>query len=98
MNCPECDESSSKVTDMRRHAAYIRRRRCCLTCDHRWTTTEVAQDAAAVILALEADLDEIRDAARAKKIFLKACYEYLGIEDDEPEPEDDDEGDDEDVE
>lgn len=42
--CPKCSSESVKVTDSRFDAGPIRRRRCCLNCEHRWTTYEIRED------------------------------------------------------
>jgi transcriptional repressor NrdR len=40
MNCPKCD-FQTKVYDSRYHSHYVRRRRECLNCGHRFTTMEI---------------------------------------------------------
>ena len=45
MNCPKCSQKPSKVIDSRDTTTRfnaIRRRRECLSCQHRWTTYETA--------------------------------------------------------
>ena len=46
--CPKCDAEDSRVTDSRPSATYlggIRRRRTCLTCNHRFSTIEFVETA-----------------------------------------------------
>ncbi len=42
MRCPKCSHTDDKVIDSRtiRNGEVIRRRRCCLDCEHRFTTYE----------------------------------------------------------
>lgn len=39
MNCPKC-KGKTLVVDSRQGSNYIRRRRCCLECDYRFSTKE----------------------------------------------------------
>lgn len=47
MKCPECGKRDDKVVDSRAHEeqelSYIRRRRECLDCAHRFTTYETTE-------------------------------------------------------
>ena len=52
MRCPKCDGNDDKVLDSRaaREGKAIRRRRQCLSCDHRYTTyEEIARDELKVV-------------------------------------------------
>jgi transcriptional regulator NrdR family protein len=40
MNCPECAQKSA-VIDTGKKVNYVRRRRKCKACGHRWTTREI---------------------------------------------------------
>ncbi len=40
MRCPQCEDSNLKVIDSRDNASGVRRRRHCLSCEHRFTTYE----------------------------------------------------------
>ena len=40
MRCPQCGDSNLKVIDSRDNASGVRRRRHCLSCEHRFTTYE----------------------------------------------------------
>lgn len=44
--CPSCDHRGAAVADSRvsEDSKFIRRRRICLGCEHRWTTYEISQD------------------------------------------------------
>lgn len=44
MNCPKCQHIDSKVIDSRANSDYVRRRRECLQCQHKWTTNEIHVD------------------------------------------------------
>lgn len=40
MECPQCRCNRSKVIEKRNHFSQVRRRRQCIGCGHRYTTTE----------------------------------------------------------
>jgi len=40
MNCPKCNHHNSLVIETRKKDTYVRRRRKCPKCKHRWTTFE----------------------------------------------------------
>jgi len=44
MRCPKCDSRRLIVTDSRSRKKYIRRRRECRECRHRFTTYEMTQE------------------------------------------------------
>jgi len=44
MKCPHCSWGSSAVLEARQTQQYKRRRRECLSCEHRWTTVEVTAE------------------------------------------------------
>lgn len=44
MKCPQCSWGSSTVLEARQTQQYKRRRRECLSCEHRWTTVEVTAE------------------------------------------------------
>jgi len=74
MKCPVCNHSESKVVDSRlaKDKETIRRRRECLSCHKRFTTTERAEDA----LPLVVKKDGRREIFNRLKIFSglkKAC-------------------------
>lgn len=54
MKCPKCG-GDGLVTDSRPSKKYIRRRRKCTSCDHRWTTVEIETD-----IEVGSIIDEIR--------------------------------------
>jgi transcriptional regulator NrdR family protein len=57
--CPRCSAAKSAVVDTRLNAqGYVRRRRKCLTCEHRWSTWEIHQDEVLGIKATMAELVE----------------------------------------
>jgi transcriptional repressor NrdR len=45
MICPNCESQDIVVKDSRDHKEYnwIKRRRECLACDHRWNTYEISE-------------------------------------------------------
>lgn len=53
MYCPNCNENQTRVVDSREHDEYnwVKRRRECKECLHRWTTFEIS----------ECDLDVAQD-------------------------------------
>lgn len=61
MKCPSCLSSVDRVTDSRDHTDYIRRRRECLGCGHRFTTHEaIASESLEVRLnTIESRIDTI---------------------------------------
>ncbi len=48
MECPKCGAEDTKVSDSRQLPLYVRRRRICLECGHRFSTIEVARDEAVI--------------------------------------------------
>lgn len=44
MACVKCGETTVAVLDSRMTGNDMKRRRGCLTCDHRWTTYEISAD------------------------------------------------------
>lgn len=46
MACPNCQDKDNKTKDTREHPVYnwIKRRRECNSCGHRWNTLEVNED------------------------------------------------------
>ena len=72
MRCPQCAHPHSKVTDSRESNEGIRRRRECLLCGHRFTTTEHCQ--APVLVVLKRD-GRREDFSREKVTsgILRAC-------------------------
>jgi len=60
LTCPVCASKQTTVLDSRPIDASVRRRRCCVKCDERWTTYEVSADA---YNALH-EVDQVLDAAR----------------------------------
>lgn len=64
MECPSCKYHTSHVTDSGRQLSkeFIRRRRKCLRCDHRWNTFEITEAEHNRILSRSRDLDSIAAA------------------------------------
>lgn len=55
MICPDCSSPHSSVLETRKGNSHDRRRRECLSCNHRWTTAEItAEDLAKYTKAEEA--------------------------------------------
>jgi transcriptional repressor NrdR len=72
MNCPYCGYPDSKVIDSRDVNAGIRRRRQCLSCQHRFTTYERLQSASLFIIKK----DQRREEFNRDKLLngiRKAC-------------------------
>lgn len=46
MNCPSCKSNEISVKDSRDHRDYnwIKRRRECHACEHRWNTVEISEE------------------------------------------------------
>jgi transcriptional regulator NrdR family protein len=59
--CLKCGHSGSKVVDTRLRKGLIRRRRCCLKCDARWSTYEISErDLSALKLLLKKTSDDFK--------------------------------------
>jgi DNA-directed RNA polymerase subunit M/transcription elongation factor TFIIS len=43
-SCPSCYLREVKVIESRRSSNHIRRRRECLSCNHRWSTMEISKE------------------------------------------------------
>lgn len=43
MMCPRCGSVQTNVDDSRSTGETVRRRRNCMTCEHRWSTLEMPQ-------------------------------------------------------
>lgn len=72
MDCPFCNHSESKVIDSRDSGDGIRRRRECIMCSLRFTTYELIQSRALLIVKV----DERREEFQREKLWaslLKAC-------------------------
>lgn len=66
MNCPKCQSNQTKTLSTRTYDDYIRRRRECITCDHRFTTYEITAETVAQALAVKAT-------------YLKECKENENV-------------------
>jgi transcriptional regulator NrdR family protein len=51
--CPKCASGLVRVIDSRPSGKSARRRRCCTTCEFRWTTWEYPEDIGNVIETME---------------------------------------------
>lgn len=72
MQCPFCDGNTSKVIDSRDSGDGIRRRRECLTCNRRYTTYELVQMRAMMVVKR----DNRREEFHRDKLWVsvtKAC-------------------------
>ena len=72
MYCPFCNHSESKVIDSRDSGDGIRRRRECIMCSLRFTTYELIQSRALLVIKV----DERREEFQREKLWaslLKAC-------------------------
>lgn len=66
MNCPKCQSNQTKTLSTRTYDDYIRRRRECITCDHRFTTYEITAETVTQALAVKAT-------------YLKECKENENV-------------------
>lgn len=74
MDCPQCKSDNSIVLDSRPHPQYVRRRRKCRTCCHRWSTVETALDIAKLlktITKLEKTNSELKKLKKKKDNLFK---------------------------
>ena len=74
MRCPKCDSNDDKVLDSRaaREGKAIRRRRQCLTCDHRYTTyEEIVRDELKVVKR-DSRLEPF-DRIKLERGLMRAC-------------------------
>jgi hypothetical protein len=70
--CPSCGHLESITQDTRAASGRIRRRRCCMVCEARWTTYEVTiaeieaegREAQALLLAIKTLIDGWRAGAQ----------------------------------
>lgn len=71
--CPNCRGTKVSVIDCRPGSvsqnAPFRRRRKCKTCDHRWTTYEVAEES---LKAMQVLAEQLRGASMA-------CEQMIGV-------------------
>ena len=54
MRCIKCRSDQIKTISTRSHDSYIRRRRECISCGHRFTTYEVEAEVLRQLIAIEA--------------------------------------------
>jgi hypothetical protein len=73
--CPACGHPDSTVMDSRSSPAGLRRRRRCLSCQHRWTTIEVSGEAMQRLLTARALLEEVEEALVAALASLAELAE-----------------------
>ncbi len=74
MRCPKCDSNDDKVLDSRmaREGKAIRRRRQCLSCDHRYTTyEEIVRDELKVVKR-DGRLEPF-DRIKLERGLMRAC-------------------------
>ncbi len=66
MKCPKCQSNNEKVIDSRdTHGDWTRRRRrVCISCNHRWTTTEIPTEMVNELIALAQTHLAIEEAYR----------------------------------
>lgn len=58
MNCPFCHKNQAQVIDSRSYPDRVRRRRECLSCGARWSTTEIYCDILTEIASLRRSMDK----------------------------------------
>lgn len=61
MNCEKCGDPDTIVTDSRKVAGTVRRRRECVVCGHRYTTVELSQQVVAEKLLQATRAEDIRE-------------------------------------
>jgi transcriptional repressor NrdR len=74
MRCPKCAHSDDKVIDSRtiRSGDVIRRRRCCLSCGHRYTTYEQLVKTSLRVVKRDGRHEEL-DRAKLRSGIMTAC-------------------------
>ena len=74
MRCPKCAHSDDKVIDSRtiRNGEVIRRRRCCLSCGHRFTTYEEVVKTSLRVIKRDGRHEEF-DRTKLKQGLWTAC-------------------------
>ena len=74
MRCPSCGCLESKVVDSRpsEDAASIRRRRECLSCQHRFTTYERMEDIPVMVIKSDGS-SEVFDREKLLRGIMSAC-------------------------
>lgn len=74
MRCPKCAHSDDKVIDSRtiRNGEVIRRRRCCLSCGHRFTTYEEVVKTSLRVIKRDGRHEEL-DREKLKAGIWTAC-------------------------
>ena len=60
MTCNRCQSDASMVIETRTEAQYIRRRRECKACGHRWTTVEIEKGRYTDLKWVESKYGELR--------------------------------------
>lgn len=73
MKCPACSTNNDSIIDSRESRAgdYVRRRRLCVGCQHRWSTYETTPEVAARVEAekeIEAALSLVTATVRASLV------------------------------
>lgn len=58
--CPSCGEQKSKVKESRKVFDGVRRRYCCLSCDHKYTTYEVSSSVYEELRSLRAKFSQLQ--------------------------------------
>ena len=43
--CKACNSDDTGIVDVRKSLEYIRRRNCCFSCSHKWTTYQIDDEA-----------------------------------------------------
>ena len=73
MLCPSCKKSDTKVVDSRDEDVQVKRRRCCLKCDYRFTTYETFESPKLRVLKKDGDTEEFcaEKLARGIKLALE---------------------------
>lgn len=83
-SCPSCYLREVKVIESRRSSNHIRRRRECLSCNHRWSTMEISKELYDRLVASEllvsrvqkvmAKKEEVKEPISEKKICENCVY------------------------
>lgn len=73
MLCPSCKKSDTKVIDSRDEDIQVKRRRCCLKCNYRFTTYETFESPRLRVIKKNGDLEEFcsEKIARGVKLALE---------------------------
>lgn len=71
MKCPSCSLNNTKTIESRPSKRWTRRRRACLSCEHRFTTYELYRDQAEPLIQLGPLLHKLLAISDAIKLGLK---------------------------